>query len=122
LYAVGVPWALRRCCSVTFHARWVAQFGSNPPSVVSGSCAWVSARPYGLSGPIGDCTVSVATTGVRLAVDVHVEAGDDEVLVDRRVGAGVDDRARSPGGSPRNGVVTMIPVARTLRISIVPSS
>ena len=62
LYAVGVPWALRRVLLVTFQARWVAQFGSNPPSVVSGSFAWVSARPYGLSGPIGDCTVSVATT------------------------------------------------------------
>ena len=59
---MGAPWALRRVSLRTFHARWVAQLASNPPSVVSGSSRWTNARPYGLSGPIGGWVVSVCTT------------------------------------------------------------
>ena len=46
--------------------------------------------------------------------------GDDEVLVERRVGLVVDDGAGAAAASPSNELVTMIPVARTSH-SIVPS-
>src|SRR3982750_4512409 len=75
---------------MTFHARCVAQFASYPPSTVSGSLRWTSARPYGLSGPIRGRGglghhAGVAPPVADLAPDraVLVEPPVDEVLVVR---------------------------------------
>ena len=59
-------------------------------------------------------------TVLRLAVDVEVEARDEEVLVERRVGALVDERAVGRLLALGEVLVTMIPVARTSH-SMLPS-
>ena len=102
--------------------RWVAQQTSWRPSasVRSGTVRVVSASPCGLSGPIGGCAVSTMTT---------VLSGPSTSMSSRAtmkcwwIGAYVDTSTTVPygGGSPANGVVTMIPVARTSQ-SIPPSS
>ena len=58
---------------------------------------------------------------LSVAVDVEVEPGDEEVLVERRVRAVVDDGAGGRRGRALGvGVVTISPVARTSH-SMLPS-
>ena len=108
---------------ITFQARWVSHLKSRADSLSEAIVvAWVvSARPYGFSGGDRRGDRVDLDHGVVLAVDVEIELGDQEVLVERGVGPGVDHRpVRRVSWSVSSGVVTIRPVARTSH-SMLPS-